>query len=472
MIRLFSKKTIDPSRAITSLLEVPCPEGLVMDPYQRAAVEYCQTRPDAVIADAPGVGKTIEAIGCLNIDASARKVLVICPGYLKGNWRDELLKWDVKGLSIGVTKGLKGSLPETDIVIINYDILKGYRDELRKIEWDFIIVDEVHKLKSKKADRTREVFGGIKRTDGKITDRVVPIHSRRRLFLTGTWSPNGKPKELWTVIQQLDPKGLGSDWFYFAKRYCQLAPINSYSSGKEVRIGWYWDGCSNADELQAYLRSKFMIRRLKEEVLKDLPPKRRMIIPIESGAKLAKQLREELASFEAYAKGRQEAYLEMPSFGDFSKKMHENGLSMVEPTIEIVESDLEEVSKVVVMCYHNDVSEEIAKAFPGAILVNGNVAMEKRHPLIVKYQTEPSIPLLIGTMGSMGEGETMHASELMVLPERAWVPGVVTQAEDRIHRRGQTRNARYKHLVREGSLAERQVHVLIKKQEELDKMLG
>lgn len=468
MIRLYQRK-LDPSRALTSLIDVPCPEGLAYDPYQKAVVEYARSRKDVVVADAPGVGKTIEAIACVNDDPNARKILVICPGYLKGNWRDELLKWDIKNLTVGVTKGQKGELPETDIVVINYDILKGYREKLRSINWDFIIVDEVHKLKNKKADRTREVFGGIKRDSStkRITDRVVPIHATRRLFLTGTWSPNGKPKELWSVIQQLDPTGLGSDWFYFAKRYCGLQEIKDGNT----RIGWWWDGAERLNELQSILRDRFMIRRLKEEVLTQLPPKRRSIIPVESNAKLAKQLREELESFEQYAKNREDAYLENPSFSEFSSRLKENGLTMIEPTVEVVQSALEETDKIVVMCYHNEVADQIAKQFPGCILINGWVAADKRHDLVVKYQTEPKIPVLVGTMGSVGEGETMHASDLMIFPERSWVPGQVTQAEDRIHRRGQTRNARYKHLVREGSVAERQVHALVKKQESTDQML-
>ena len=465
MIRLFQKS--DLSRATESSIMVPCPDGLELAGYQRACVDYASRRKDCLIADAPGVGKTIEAIACLNFHSS-RKILVVCPGFLKPNWRDEVLKWDTNKLSVGIMKGMKGELPETDVVIINYEILKPYRERLRQINWDFIIVDEAHKLKNKKADRTREVFGGIKRnSEKKIVDRVTPIPSERRLFLTGTPALNGKPKELWNLIQQLDPHGLGADWFYYAKRYCQLQELKF---GNE-HVGWKWDGCDNLAELQQIMRERFMIRRTKEEVLPFLPPKRRVVIPIESGERLRKQIDKELLEFEKWAQGREEVFLENPPLGDFSKKMLETGLSMVEPTVEIVENDLDEHNKIVVACYHNQVAREIAALFPGCILINGEISVDKRHPLVLQFQNDPGIKLLIGTVGSVGEGETLTAAKLMVLPERPWTVGAMTQMEDRIHRRGQKDSVLFKHLVREGSISERQVRILIRKQETQDKML-
>lgn len=471
MIRLFNKR--DLSRALESNIVVPCPDGLKYDPYQLAAIDYAIRRKDTLIGDAPGVGKTIEAVGVVNL-SDARRILIICPGYLKPNWRKEFFKWDIKSLTIGICKGKKGDLPETDVVIINYDLLKAHRDQLRERVWDTVIIDEAHKLKSKKADRTMEVFGGIKRQDKKIVDRCDRIPSDSRLFLTGTPALNGKPKELWNIIRACDPEGLGANWFTFAKRYCQLREIERYdrAQNKLVHQGWWWDGCENLAELQKLMRERFMIRRLKSDVMKDLKPKRRMVIPIESGARLRKQLDKELEDFDTWAAGRgDEALLDMPALEGFSAKMLENGLSMVEPAVEIIKDDLEEFDKIVCMVYHNEVAAKIHEEFPGSLLVSGDVPVDDRHAIVEQFQTDTKKPLLVGTVGSAGEGETMTASRLMILPERSWVPGTNTQAEDRIHRRGQTEQALYKHLVREGSLAERQVHVLIQKQEKTDTML-
>ena len=401
-------------------------------------------------------------------------MLVICPAFLKPNWRKELKRWDVKGLSVGIVEGLKGEFPQTDVVLINYDILKAYRAQLRVAEWDLMIVDEIHKLKSKRADRTREVFGGIKRdSNKKIIDRTTAIPARRKVYMTGTPSLNGKPKELWPLLQSIDPNDLGRDWFAFAKRYCQLTEITrwDFQTMKQVHQGWLWDGRDNLEELQYRMRQNFMIRRLKADVLKDLPAKRRVIIPIQPGKREAKALLKELEEFKSYAKGREGALLEMPAFGDFSKRMLETGLRMVEPCIELVESELEENNKIVIMCYHKEVGHKIAAAFPGCISLVDTLP-EARVALTERFQNEPDVRVLVGTIGAAGTGLTMTAAALMVFPERSWVPGDVTQAEDRIHRIGQSRNVLYKHLVLEGSLSEYQVHTMVDKQDAADRMVG
>ena len=161
----------------------------------------------------------------------------------------------------------------------------------------------------------------------------------------------------------------------------------------------------------------------------------------------------------------------MPSFGDFSTRMKQLGLTMVQPCIEIVESDIEEFGKVVVMCYHKEVAKQIASHFPNSVLIDGDVAPTARQELVDRFQNDPGVNPLVGTVGACSEGLEMTAAKLMVFPERDWVPGKVTQAEDRIHRRGQTESVLYKHLVREGSLAERQVKILVDKQEKNDRML-
>jgi SWI/SNF-related matrix-associated actin-dependent regulator 1 of chromatin subfamily A len=465
----------DLSRATTSSIEIPAPEGCTYLPYQKVVAEYARLHPATLVGDEPGCGKTIEALAVSNDDLTLRRILIVCPAFLKLNWKQEWLKWDTKGLSVGTVSGMKGEFPATDVVIINYDLLKSYRANLRTTAWDLLVVDEIHRLKSKRADRTREVFGGIKRDkDKKIIDRTTPIPARRKLYMTGTPSLNGKPKELWPLLQSIDPTDIGSDWFAFAKRYCKLQDITRYNPAiaQHERIGWLWDGRDNLEELQERMRKNFMIRRLKSDVLKDLPPKRRIIIPIEpSGIRERKALDKELDEFKSFTEDREEALFEMPAFGDFSKKMLETGLRMVEPCVEIAESDLDEYNKIVIAVYHREVGEKIAAAFPNSILLTGDIDVDKRNELVAQFQNDPLKRVFIGTIGSCGVGFTLVAASLMIFCERSWVPGEITQMEDRIHRIGQTKNALYKHLVLEGSLSERQIRALVVKQDAADKML-
>ena len=169
-------------------------------------------------------------MGISNAIPAVRRVLIVCPAFLKPNWVKEWRKWDVKKLSVGIVEGTKAEFPNTDVVVINYDILQHYRVPLRREEWHLLIVDEIHKLATKKAQRTREVFGGLKRNaDKEIIDRVSPIPARRKVYMTGTPSMNGKPKELWPLLQSVDPEDIGRDWFTFAKRYCQLQEITRFN---------------------------------------------------------------------------------------------------------------------------------------------------------------------------------------------------------------------------------------------------
>lgn len=467
-------RPIDPSRALTSDLFVPAPDGLAYDPYQVAGIEYASKRANTLIADDPGSGKTIMAIGVSNYFPAIQRVLIVCPGFLKPHWRNEWLKWDVKSLTVGIAEGQKGEFPQTDVVVINYDILKYYLPKIHEKRWDLLIVDEIHKLKTKRADRSRYVLGGIKRdANKKIIERCDPIPYRMVLDLTGTPTLNGKPKELWPIIQQLDPTGMGTDWFGFAKRYCKLEEIKRFNpaKGDYERIGWKWDGCENEEELQEYMRQRFMIRRLKADIMPQLKPKRRMIIPISLTKEIKKILGKEGLDYERTLRETPEPDIDT-GFGDFSGVMKQIGLSLVKPTIDVLENDFDEFSKIVCMCYHNEVAEQIAEHFKGeALLINGHIAPAKRVPITEQFQTDPLFKLIVGTIGSCSEGLTMTAAHLMVLPERSWVPGSVIQAEDRIHRRGQKEQALYKHLVLEGGQSERQAKRLIEKQDSSDKLL-
>lgn len=480
---VYLTETPDPSRALTSSIEVVCPYGKKYAPYQLAAVEYSRPRTSVLIGDEPGVGKTIEAIAIMNDDPSARKILLIGPAFLKPNWLKEFRLWDMGQHSIAIVDGKSAVWPDTEIVIMNYDILFNYRAQIRSQTWDMLIVDEIHKLATKKAQRTREVFGGVKyekylddrgRECKREIDRVTPIPARKKIYMTGTPSLNGKPKELWPLLQSIDPHDIGRDWYAFAKRYCKLQEMTRYNFQTNARehVGWLWDGRDNLEELQERMRTNFMIRRLKADVLKDLPPKRRMIVPLQPGKRDAKAYAKEMQSFNDWVKAHPNAQISIPDIGEFSTMMLREGLKMVKPCIEIAESDLEENECIVIGCYHKEVAEKIAAGLgPRAALITGDVPPEKRVEIVERFQNG-EYDYLVGTIGAMGVGLTATRAHLMILPERSWVPGDVTQMEDRIHRYGQTEHCLYKHLVFEGSLLAYQTLVLVEKQEANEQMVG
>jgi|688.fasta_scaffold00779_12 SWI/SNF-related matrix-associated actin-dependent regulator 1 of chromatin subfamily A len=471
--------SLEASRATDAMIDIPSNAGLNYLGYQRGGIAYAMERDATLIGDEMGLGKTIQAIGVSNADASVRKVLVICPAFLKINWQREWRKWCVKHLNVSVV-GKKGWVAEcdfADVVIINYDILHKYRAEIDARQWDLLVVDEAHYLKNPKAKRTKAVLGSKERGQ----EATAGLVARRRVFMTGTPILN-RPIELWPLVQALDPQDLGRNFFAFAKRYCA-----AYNNGH----GWDFTGSSNLDELQQKLRAKFMVRRLKADVLAELPPKRRQIVPLTSpeiakivgkeGTSAARYeaLMAELAVAEALAlvDSKYEARVaELQdetgfAFEEMAQARHDIALAKVGAAIEYIREAIEELGCVAIMCHHQDVAEQIAEAFAdlGSVVVHGSKSVEARQAAVDAFMTGQA-NVFIGTIKT-AVGYTITRTASMFFVELDWVPGNVSQAEDRIHRIGQVGSVLIQHLVADGSIDARIANVLVDKQDVIDRAL-
>jgi SWI/SNF-related matrix-associated actin-dependent regulator of chromatin subfamily A-like protein 1 len=373
------------SHATDAAIDLPLSDvcrklGLNYLPYQRAGIAYATARTNTLIGDEMGLGKTIQAAGVINATPSVRKVLVVCPASLKINWERELRKWLVRPLTIGVANG---GWPMTDVVIVNYDVLRKFDAQIKAVDWDLAIFDECHYVKNGKAQRTQAIFGKWD-ADAKAW-KVAPIRAARRLFLTGTPILN-RPKELWTIVHALDRQGLGANWRGFHVRYC---------AGHQTEYGWDIDGASNLPELNSKLRAAFMIRRLKSEVLTELPPKRRQVIVLEPSKKAralierqnaladrvtqakealqASKASEDPKAFEAAVAALEDA--SGAAFEEMSALRHEIALAKLPQVIEHVRDALDgSEGKIIVFCHHRDVIREIASAFGADIRQMGGAA--------------------------------------------------------------------------------------------------
>jgi SWI/SNF-related matrix-associated actin-dependent regulator 1 of chromatin subfamily A len=358
------------------------------------------------------------------------------------------------------------------VVILNYDRLKKFRAEIRQADWDLLIVDEAHFLKNGKSQRTREVLGGIKRNaDREIVERVSPIPAKRRLFLSGTPIVN-KPKELWPMLQTLDPTGLGSDWYNYAKRYCALWELKD-RSGK--RIGWKWDGATNLAELQDRLRASFMVRRLKQDVLTSLPAKIRQVISVEPTSVVSKLITTEISSYQEYAEKLKDSTC-FASFQTGSTVRKQLGLAKVkfvtEHLKEILNEKDHEKDKVVVFAHHLEVLDQLAGEFPGeCVQLDGRTSMDARDQAVRTFQSDPKIKVFFGGLQAAGVGLTLTAASTVLFAEFDWVPGNNFQAEDRCHRIGQKDCVNVQYIVFAGSLDERIASTDICKQEVIDAAL-
>ena len=180
-------------------------KGTLM-PFQEEGINFLVARKGrGMINDEMGLGKTVQALGYLHV-CKDRPAIIVVPASLKGNWKNEAEKWlpnvKVKVLSGGKSYKLDD---DEDIIIINYDILKGWDKELLRIKPKIMILDESHSIKNNSAKRTKVVLSMAKKISSVIT-------------LSGTPAIN-RPSELFNAIKLVEPK-MFSSFTEFGLRYC------------------------------------------------------------------------------------------------------------------------------------------------------------------------------------------------------------------------------------------------------------
>lgn len=440
-------EALQASRARDAKIDVPVPDGLAYMPFQRAGIAYATQRQHTLIADEMGMGKSVQSIGVWNADPTIKKTLVICPATLRINWMREFKRWSTRQCRVAIIKGGGADAwPATpfDVLIINYDVLKAQKKRLVQVDWDLLIADESHYVKNPDAQRTRALLGFKPRKNSRTAPQE-PIHAKRKLFLTGTPIEN-RPVELWPILESIDPNGLGANFFKFAKKFC---------GAYQDKWGWHFDKATNCEELQTYLREKFMVRRLKMDVLEDLPEKTQQIIelPANGATELIRRQQEVFDSHREYFESisEQERQIKLDAmFEEMSNIRHELGLAKVPQVISHLEDILEEgAGPVLVYAYHLDVQEAFMQHFgERACCLNGTVSLEERQRRIDDFQAGKYDVCF----SNIREGYTMTRSSLVVFAEPDWNPSRINQFSDRTHRIGQKKPVLVQHLVYEDSL--------------------
>jgi len=455
------KASLTASSAQTADIDVPSPDGLDYLPFQRAGIAYAMDRKAVLIADEMGLGKTIEAIGIINAVPAIRSALVVCPASLKTNWLREMERWLTRPMTVEVANG---ETPQADVVITNYEQLH----KLPLAPVDLLIVDEAHYLKNPKAKRTKLVSKFAKLADWRVLMTGSPILNR--------------PIELHSLLDILDP-GAWPFW-PFAQTYC-----NAFKS----RWGWDFSGASNLGDLQRKLRSTLMVRRLKADVLTELPAKRRQIVPLSAKAysavlkaeakaqsridadiealELARDLAEAVDDKVAYDEAvRNLSARNTIAFTEMSMVRHESALAKAPAVADHVEVLLESVDKLIVMAHHHDVVDLLVERLAdyGVVSLTGRDNQASRQDAVDRFQSDPETRVFVGSIQAAGVGLTLTSASLVVFAELDWVPGNMSQAEDRVHRIGQTDSVLIQHVVIDGSIDATMAHTLVSKQAVID----
>lgn len=545
-------QAVQMSRATDAEIDIPCPDGKSFRSYQKAGIAFMSTRESVLLGDEPGLGKTAQVIGVVNMfPEHIHNVLVICPATLRSNWLKEAKMWlrpDHRKWRFHIVNEDQPVPDHANFVIANYNrvtiLLKkcdgpcggerrkeivcptcngtgnGAReplvcgtcngkkfvycekcrgrgklpggniklvDSIMARTWDLLAVDEAHFIKNEDAARTQSVLGHAPKKKPGIVHR-----SRRRIFMTGTPMPN-RPVEMWPILAACSPKEFGNK-HAFVRRYCG-AHEEYVAKGKKVLKT---DGASNLEELQERLRSTIMIRRLKADVLKDLPPKVRQIVPLVPTAAAKRLIAEELevwdSKFGSELNVAQEAmaiaeetgdkngyaqvveklkFIQRVAFMEMAKVRHDVAVAKIPSVIEYLQGKFDGgVEKIICFAHHKDVIHAIAARFgSAAVTLFGDTKREDRDKAIEGFQGDKRIKLFIGGIMAAGTGITLTAASHVVFAELDWTPSNVTQAEDRAHRLGQANTVFVEHLVIDGSLDSRMAQMLVEKQEIADRTL-
>ncbi len=398
------------------------PPGRELYPFQYVGVQFAQLAGGrCLIGDDMGIGKTIQALAHIALNQHQLPALIICPSSVKYNWLKEAKGWLPNMTSAVVEGRSKGEIPDTDIVICNYDIISGRMNQLLDNKFNIVVCDESHYLKNGKA----------KRTEATLT---VAHQSESVLCLSGTAVTN-RPNEFFTTLNLLRPNEFPS-FFNYGEKYCD---------GHKTRFGWDFTGASNTEELHHRTRD-FCIRRLKQEVLTELPDKVRTIVDIQPSKDDLKRYtdlhRSWMEEYEMYVN-----HGGMPAgfvLNMLTALRHECGLIKVPSTVEYIKEYRNITGKpLVVFAHHADVLNSTVKLLMEdknhkwrIAGIKGDMPAHIRQKNVEAFQ-EGHIDVLFCSTMAAKEGITLTRADTVVFIEREWVPGWEEQAEDRVYRIGQ-----------------------------------
>ena len=417
------------------------PHNLLVEPYgyQREGIAYAIEKKRCILGDEQGLGKTVEAIGLLTA-TRAFPALVICPAALKINWQREMRKFG--GLTAVILDDrnrdtwqrfweLKRSdgRPCAEVFICNYESLRKFfvakirregRFTLRSVDFDerirlfrTVIIDESHKCKTSSTQQSKFVQG-------------ICQGKEYILELTGTPVVNNNVD----LIQQLNIMGRLEDFGGYTKfmaRYC---------AGERK--------ASHLKELNYLLRKNCFVRRLKKDVLTQLPDKTRsyLVTDIDNMTEY-KEAERDIIRYLVKWQDADDDKIQRAIRGAVMVKMgilkQISARGKVQGAVDIIHNTIDgaEGQKLIVFCFLKEVVAALKRAFPKAVTVTGDDSPTQKQEAVDRFQTDEACRLIILNYKSGGVGLTLTAASNVLFVEFPWTAADCMQAEDRAHRNGQ-----------------------------------
>lgn len=436
--------------------QIPGTVQAEMRPYQKDGFDFLchltQIRLGGILADDMGLGKTLQTLAWLawlrdRNTKQPKPSLVICPASVLHNWRREANRFTphlkVLVLESGAARhNLRKQIPQHDIIVTNYALLRRDLEALQKFAFRAVILDEAQFIKNPGAQ---------------VTQSVKQLKSEHRLALTGTPLEN-RLLDLWSIVDFVQPTYLGTQE-HFLELYEPRAAEDAESAQRIARR-----------RLSAKLRP-LLLRRLKRHVAKDLPDRIEQRRDCQLGDEQRKLYLAELR------RSREQVMQTVAEKGLNKSKMHvlaaltrlrqicchpklvgNDSLSgKTETLFELLDALVSEGQKVLVFSQfvqmlHLLETECRARQFNTHILTGQT---KDRQNVVSAFQNDPNPAVFLLSLRAAGTGLNLTTASYVVLYDPWWNPAVEAQAIDRSHRIGQTQTVNAYRLISPGTVEEK-----------------
>jgi superfamily II DNA or RNA helicase len=431
------------------------PEGLVatLRPYQQVGVDWLRflrnAELGAVLADDMGLGKTLQTICVLE-----GRALVVCPRSVVYNWAEEIARFR-PGLRVATYHGPNRALdPRADVTLTTYSVLRLDVDLLAKEWWSVVVLDEAQAIKNATSQTARAAF---------------ELHGHFRIALSGTPVEN-RLEELWSVMHFANPGLLGGREGFQSRYSVPIANGNQEAAGR----------------LRAKIRP-FVLRRMKREVVPELPPRTDTVLHVEldenernlyDAIRFAtrKEVLERLAqgggvfaALEALLRLRQAA-----CHPELVPGQHGDSSSKVERLLEALEEVVADGHKALVFSQWTSLLDLVEPHFDraGFRFTRLDGTTRDRGAVVSEFQDDARCPIMLASLKAGGTGLNLTAADHVFLLDPWWNPAVEDQAADRAHRIGQNRPVMVYRMVARDTVEERILALQEKKRALTDVALG
>ncbi|KAM4608367.1 SWI/SNF-related matrix-associated actin-dependent regulator of chromatin subfamily A-like protein 1 [Polymixia lowei] len=401
-------------------------------PFQREGVNFAVSKEGRLLlADDMGLGKTVQAICIAAYYMKEWPLLVVAPSSVRFTWAEAFRRWlpSVGPDSINVVVKAKDNLRSGLVNIISYDLLSRMGKQQPAHPFNVLIMDESHFLKNMKTARCKAALPLLKA-------------AKRVILLSGTPAMS-RPSELYTQILAVRPT-LFPRFHEFGVRYCDA---------KQLTWGWDYSGSSNLGELKLLLEECLMLRRLKSDVLSQLPAKQRKVVTVTIDGVNTRTKAALSAAAKELARGHPNKMKEKEALLIFYNHTAEaKTQAIMEYILDMLECGRE---KFLVFAHHkmvlDNITDELGKKDISYIRIDGSTPSAERQQLCETFQYSAKSCVAVLSITAANMGLTLHSANLVVFAELFWNPGILTQAEDRVHRIGQTSNVDIHYLVAKGT---------------------